>query len=162
MWGHVQDGQGVKVTGDPNVPFNEVSFRVTQPHPLHLLLEDQATTEAVSRATQNYRHYTVSVEAEEDEASSFDFAVPGDMRVNMDMGPTFVHRNMRFCQTHGALLQGPSCIFGDAAGARGEPRLVASSAVLVRQLVIVLSSPSSSLPYCLLLLSAALWLSSRR
>ena len=48
---HVQDGQGVKVTGDRNVPCNEISFRVTQGDPVHIPLEEQATTEAVIRAT---------------------------------------------------------------------------------------------------------------
>ena len=56
---HLMDGQGVKITGDPNVPFNEVSFRVTSSHRIDLPLEVQADLRELTKATEDFEQYLV-------------------------------------------------------------------------------------------------------
>ena len=48
---HLRDGQGVKVTGDPNVPFNQVTFRTTSPARLNLTEKTQRSLSLVKDAT---------------------------------------------------------------------------------------------------------------
>ena len=75
---HIQDGQGVKVTGDPNVPFNEVTFRVTHGDPIDIPLDLQASIEGVMRATEEYEQFTAVQVPGED--LSLDFVVPENMQ----------------------------------------------------------------------------------
>ena len=56
---HLMDGQGVKITGDPNVPFNEVSFRVTSSHRIDLPLEVQTDLRELTKATEDFEQYLV-------------------------------------------------------------------------------------------------------
>ena len=56
---HVRDGQGVKITGDPYVPFNEVTFRVTSKHRIDLPLEVQTDLEELTKATKQCEQYSV-------------------------------------------------------------------------------------------------------
>ena len=50
---HLRDGQGVKITGDPNVPFNEISFRVTSKYRIDLPLEVQTDLEELTKVTED-------------------------------------------------------------------------------------------------------------
>ena len=56
---HLRDGQGVKITGDPNVPFNEVTFRVTSKHRIDLPLEVQTDARELTKATEDFERYIV-------------------------------------------------------------------------------------------------------
>ena len=49
---HLQDGQAVKITGDPNVPFNQVTVRVTSSQCLHLSEQQQLSVIQVREATE--------------------------------------------------------------------------------------------------------------
>ena len=64
---HFKDGQGVKITGDPNVPFNEITFRVTNRERIDLPLEIQGDLQELIRATKYYEEYLVH-----DEKVSYD------------------------------------------------------------------------------------------
>ena len=78
---YLQDGQGVKVTGDRNVPCDEISFRVTQGDPVLIPLEEQATTEGVIRATtEDYLQYLVTEVPGHN--SGYDFIIPDGMEVD--------------------------------------------------------------------------------
>ena len=56
---HLKDGQGVKVTGDPNVPCNEVTFRVISKHRIDLPLEVQTDARELTKATEDFERYIV-------------------------------------------------------------------------------------------------------
>ena len=62
---HLRDGQGVKITGDPTVPFNEVSFRVTNKHRIDLSLEVQTDLEELTKATEDFEQYLVDDESDQ-------------------------------------------------------------------------------------------------
>ena len=59
---HLRDGQGVKITGDPNVPFNEITFRVTSKHRIDLPLEVQTDLRKLRKATEDFEQYLVDDE----------------------------------------------------------------------------------------------------
>ena len=65
---HMRDGQGVKITGDPNVPFNEVTFRVTSKHRIDLPLEVQTDLRELTEATEDFEQYLV----DDDKVSHYD------------------------------------------------------------------------------------------
>ena len=48
---HLSDGQGVKITGNHAVPFNEVAFRVTSKRRIDLPLEVQTDLGELTKAT---------------------------------------------------------------------------------------------------------------
>ena len=74
---HLRDGQVVKVTGDPNVPFNQVTFRVTMKNKIVLPLERQTTVEDIIQATvDDYNDYMIDGDRETD---TYDFRVPESM-----------------------------------------------------------------------------------
>ena len=56
---HLRDGQGVKITGDPIITFNEVTFRVTSKHRIDLPLEIQTDYKELTKATENFEQYLV-------------------------------------------------------------------------------------------------------
>ena len=75
---HVQDGQGVKVTGDPDVPFNEISFRVTCGQNVSFPMEVQSDSMKLKEVTEKYFHrYTLPNNTEI--PNSFDFVIPDSM-----------------------------------------------------------------------------------
>ena len=74
---HLNDGQVVKVTGDPNVPFNQVTFRVTMKNKIVLPLEMQENLDDVIQATLvDYQEYMIDGDNDTD---TYDFLVPESM-----------------------------------------------------------------------------------
>ena len=59
---HFRDGQGVKITGDPNVPYNEVTFRVTSKDRVDFPLEIQSDMDELIKATKDFTQYLVADE----------------------------------------------------------------------------------------------------
>ena len=59
---HFRDGQGVKITGDPNVPYNEVTFRVTSKDRVDFPLEIQSDMDELIKATKDFTRYLVADE----------------------------------------------------------------------------------------------------
>lgn len=82
---HFQDGQGVKVTGDPDVPFNEITFRVTCGHKVSFPIGIQSDSMELKEATEkHFNRYTlpnVGTYKSLDFAipNSFDFVIPESM-----------------------------------------------------------------------------------
>ena len=82
---HFQDGQGVKVTGDPDVPFNEITFRVTCGHRISLPIGIQGDSMELKEVTEkHFNRYTlpnVGTYKSLDFAipDSFDFVIPESM-----------------------------------------------------------------------------------
>ena len=80
---HLLDGQGVKVTGDNNVPFNKVTFRVTCGHKVDIPIEKQTSLNDVMDVTVNKSDIgSYAVPDEEQEDVTYDFAVPDSMYVD--------------------------------------------------------------------------------
>ena len=74
---HLKDGQVVKVTGDPNVPFNQVTFRVTMKNKIVLPLEMQRNLDDIIQATvEDYQEYMIDGDNVTD---TYDFEVPESM-----------------------------------------------------------------------------------
>lgn len=74
---HLNDGQVVKVTGDPNVPFNQVTFRVTMKNKIVLPLEMQENLDDIIQATVvDYQEYMIDGDNDSD---NYDFLVPESM-----------------------------------------------------------------------------------
>ena len=82
---HFQDGQGVKVTGDPDVSFNEITFRVTCGHKISFPIGIQSDSMELKEATEkHFNRYTlpnVGTYKSLDFAipNSFDFVIPESM-----------------------------------------------------------------------------------
>ena len=74
---HFQDGQGVKVTGDPDVPFNEMTFRVTCGLRISLPIEIQSDSMVLKEVTE--KHFTRYALPNVDSVNSFDFVIPESM-----------------------------------------------------------------------------------
>ena len=74
---HFQDGQGVKVTGDPDVPFNEMTFRVTCGLRISLPIEIQSDSMVLKEVTE--KHFTLYALPNVDSVDSFDFVIPESM-----------------------------------------------------------------------------------
>jgi len=73
---HLFDGQGVKITGDPNIPFNEVSFRVTNRNILNIPTDLQTSCRNVKLATENCDEY---FETDVIDGKKYDFLIPEEM-----------------------------------------------------------------------------------
>ena len=73
---HLFDGQGVKITGDPNIPFNEVSFRVTNRSILNIPTDLQTSCRNVKLATENCDEY---FETDLSAGKKYDFLIPEEM-----------------------------------------------------------------------------------
>merc|ERR1712059_64263 len=72
---------GLKVTGDPNVPFNEVTFNLVDgANCLDMSLEDQATMDGVQEFMAEPRHVPYQ------EGLSMDFVVPAGMWAGNHVG----------------------------------------------------------------------------
>ena len=65
------------MTGDPNVPFNQITFRVTHPDVLDIPLEDQITVKNLRKVMDNVELYSVAHVL--NSKMKFDFRVPEDM-----------------------------------------------------------------------------------
>ena len=74
---HFLDGQGVKVTGDPDVPFNEMTFRVTCGLRISLPIEIQSDSMVLKEVTE--KHFTRYALPNVDSVNSFDFVIPESM-----------------------------------------------------------------------------------
>ena len=74
---HFQDGQGVKVTGDPDVPFNEMTFRVTCGLRISLPIEIQSDSMVLKEVTE--KHFTRYTIPNVDSVNSVDFVIPESM-----------------------------------------------------------------------------------
>ena len=74
---HLRDGQGVKVTGDPNVPYNEVTFRVIHGQMLDIPLDLQSSVDGVIKATEEYEQFAVDEDIAT--AEEYKFQIPEDM-----------------------------------------------------------------------------------
>ena len=72
---HLQDGQAVKITGDPNVPFNQVTVRVTSSQCLQLSEQQQLSLSLVREVTEKAGDGQVS----SSEAGRSKFLVPEGM-----------------------------------------------------------------------------------
>ena len=59
---HFKNGQGVKITGDPNIPFNKVTFRITNSGRIDLPTEIQEDMGELEHATECYEEYLVEDE----------------------------------------------------------------------------------------------------
>ena len=78
---HLKDGQVVKVTGDPNVPFNQVTFRVTMKNKIVLPLETQRDVDDILQATvDDFQEYMIAGDSDTD---TYDFLVPENMNVRV-------------------------------------------------------------------------------
>ena len=73
---HLKDGQGVKVAGDPNVPYNQVTFRVTHGQMLDIPLDLHSTVDGVLKATEDFEQFMVDEDSTEEE---YKFQMPQDM-----------------------------------------------------------------------------------
>jgi len=73
FWHTMQGATGVKVTGDPNVPFNEVTFKIVGEACLDIPLDMQATVRGIRTAMLEQDHVPYT------EDLSLDFRVPLDM-----------------------------------------------------------------------------------
>lgn len=79
---HFLDGQGVKVTGDDNVPFNKVTFRVTFGQKIDIPVEMQNNVNRLIEITEsnNVENYIVtSRDGELENDIKYDFVVPHSM-----------------------------------------------------------------------------------
>ena len=93
---HVLDGQGVKITGDNNVPFNKVTFRVTNGQKMDIPVEVQSNLDQLTKitASNNFENYIVPP-GEHNNDLTYDFAVPnamymvGDLKHNKCLGRWF-------------------------------------------------------------------------
>ena len=56
---HFKDGQGVKITGDPNVPFNQITFRVTNRDRVDFPPEIQSNGGLLRDASEDFRRFCV-------------------------------------------------------------------------------------------------------
>jgi len=72
-WHTMQGARGVKITGDPNVPFNEITFNILEEDCLDIPMDLQETVRGVRIAMLEKK--TVSY----NEDLSMDFCVPRDM-----------------------------------------------------------------------------------
>ena len=77
---HFQDGQGVKVTGDPDVPFNEITFRVTCGQRISLPIEIQGDSMELKEVTEkHFNRYTLLNDVDFAIPNLFDFVIPESM-----------------------------------------------------------------------------------
>ena len=84
---HLLDGQGVKVTGDDNVPFNKVTFRVTFGQKLDIPVEMQSNVNSLNEitASNNIENYIVTPgDGEFENDLHYDFIVPHSMYMEGD------------------------------------------------------------------------------
>lgn len=56
---HFKDGQGVKITGDPNVPFNQITFRVTNRDRVDFPPEIQSDYGLLRDASEDFKQFCV-------------------------------------------------------------------------------------------------------
>ena len=82
---HLKDGQVIKVTGDPNVPFNQVTFRVTMKNKIVLPLEMQRDLDQIIKATvDDYELHVIGGDEDPDTHDyDYDFLVPESMNVRV-------------------------------------------------------------------------------
>ena len=74
---HIMDGQGVKMTGDPNVPFNQVTFRVINPDIIDIPLENQETVEGLQSVLDDFESYCVPFDPNKE--GRYGFKIPDGM-----------------------------------------------------------------------------------
>ena len=65
------------MTGDPNVPFNQITFRVTHSDVLDIPLENQKTVKDLMQVMDNVEHYSVAHVP--NTKPKFDFRIPAHM-----------------------------------------------------------------------------------
>ena len=85
---HLLDGQGVKVTGDDNVPFNKVTFRVTFGQKIDIPVEMQNNVNRLNEitASNNIENYIVTPgDGEFENDLHYDFLVPHSMYMEGDL-----------------------------------------------------------------------------
>ena len=83
---HVRDGQGVKITGDDNVPFNKITFRVTNGQKMDFPAEMQTNLDDLIKISEsnNFENYIVPP-GEHDDDLKYDFAVPHSVEIEGDL-----------------------------------------------------------------------------
>ena len=59
--GYIKETTGVKVTGDPNVPFDEISFKIDHDQCLNIPLDIQGSSEAIQRFMENPQYIEYQV-----------------------------------------------------------------------------------------------------
>ena len=88
---HVLDGQGVKVTGDPNVPFQKITFRVTHPKRLDLTPDQQRSSDEINTIVEGIadqffpNNFENPFVEDDDDRESFPFHVPDNMRERQEI-----------------------------------------------------------------------------
>ena len=85
---HLLDGQGVKVTGDDNVPFNKVTFRVTFGQKMNIPVEMQTNLHHLIKVTENkndFENYMVPPGEQDDDDLTYDFQIPPSMYCEGDI-----------------------------------------------------------------------------
>ena len=78
---HFKDGQGVKITGDPNVPFNAITFRVTDKNRVDFPPEIQSCVRQLQANTEDFKQHSVEDCAE----LKYKFKLPAYMEVEGEL-----------------------------------------------------------------------------